>query len=126
MSTMTKRILIIDDEPEITGLIQTALEHDSETYQVITANTGDEGLEKSKKEHPDLVILDVMLPSTGGYEICSKLKYDSAYPKIPVIMLTARGGDLDKKMGMDCGADMYLTKPFDRKKLLSSVHQLLA
>ena len=126
MSHPRKRILVIDDEPEIAELIQSALEHDSGDYEVITANSGNEGLQMTKNEHPDLVILDVMLPSTGGYEVCAKLKCDSSYPKVPVIMLTARGGDLDKKMGLDCGADMYLTKPFDRRKLLNGVHRLLA
>jgi len=117
------RILIVDDEPELTDMLKMRLE--SAGYEVITAVDGQEGLEKAKKEKPDLMILDLMLPKMDGYKVCGLLKNDARYSKIPIIIFTARAQESDVKMGQEVKADAYITKPFEPNKLMSKIKELL-
>ena len=121
---MTKqKILIIDDEPDMVYAVQMRLE--TSGYQVVTALDGNEGLEKARKENPDLIILDVMLPNLDGYKISRMLKFDEKYKNIPIIMFTARGQRDDIKLGYEVGVDVYLVKPFEWKVLLEEINRLL-
>ena len=121
---MTKqKILIIDDEPDMVYAVQMRLE--TSDYQVVTALDGNEGLEKARKENPDLIILDVMLPNLDGYKISRMLKFDEKYKNIPIIMFTARGQRDDIKLGYEVGVDAYLVKPFEWKVLLEEINKLL-
>lgn len=94
-------------------------------FKVLTAKDGQEGLDKARKENPDLIILDLMLPRIDGYKVCRMLKFDEKYKKIPVIIYTARAQEADEKLGYEVGADAYMTKPFDPKKLLARINELL-
>jgi DNA-binding response OmpR family regulator len=82
-------------------------------------------LDKARKENPDLIILDLMLPKIDGYKVCRMLKFDEKYKNIPVIIFTARAQEEDKKLGQDVGADAYLTKPFEPQALLGKIQELL-
>ena len=108
---MPKRILVVDDEVGIVEMLKMRLE--ANNYEVITASDGQEGLEKAKKEKPDLIILDLMLPKMDGYKVCVMLKRDQRYMKIPIIMFTARAQESDRNLGKEVGADEYIAKPFD-------------
>ena len=118
-----KRILIVDDEPDLLMAIKIRLT--AVGYEVIMAKDGAEGLEKARNEKPDLIILDLMLPKINGYKVCRFLKFDENYKHIPVIMLTARAEEDDKTLGMETGADAYMTKPFDNKELIASINNFL-
>lgn len=118
-----QKILIIDDEPDMVYAVQMRLE--TSGYQVVTALDGNEGLEKARKENPDLIILDVMLPNLDGYKISRMLKFDEKYKNIPIIMFTARGQRDDIKLGYEVGVDVYLVKPFEWKVLLEEINRLL-
>src|SRR3990167_9180083 len=100
------KILIVDDEVQLIAMVQMRLEANG--YEVITANDGQEGLEKAKSEKPDLIMLDVMMPKMDGYKVCGLLKNDARYSKIPVILFTARAQQNDKDVGAEVGADAYI------------------
>jgi DNA-binding response OmpR family regulator len=114
------KILVVDDEPSITKSIQYSLE--KEGYQVIVAHTGPDGVEQAKQHKPNLVILDVMLPDLDGYEVCRMIR---AEMPVPIIMLTAKGEEIDKVVGLEIGADEYVTKPFSLRELQARVKALL-
>jgi DNA-binding response OmpR family regulator len=118
-----KRILIVDDEVQLVEMVKMRLE--SAGYEVILAYDGQEGFEKARRDKPDLIILDLMLPKMDGYKVCGLLKNDARYSKIPIIMFTARVQDEDMRLGKDLGAQEYVTKPFDPKILLSKIKELL-
>ncbi|NQT47138.1 MAG: response regulator [Candidatus Omnitrophica bacterium] len=118
-----KRILLVDDEKDLIETLAFRLE--ANEYEVLKAYDGQEGLDKARKEKPDLIILDLMLPKMDGYKVCRMLKFDEKYKQIPIIMFTARAQDSDKKMGEEVGADGYITKPFDPKALLDKIKELL-
>ncbi|MFH1269839.1 MAG: response regulator [Candidatus Omnitrophota bacterium] len=118
-----KKILIVDDEKVLVETVTLRLE--ASGYEVIFAYDGFEGLEKAKKEKPDLIILDLMLPRMDGYKVCGLLKVDTRYKKIPIIMFTARAQESDKKMGKEVGADAYITKPFEPRELLEKINELI-
>ena len=120
---MAKRILIVDDEPHIVSLLEARLK--ASRYEVLSALDGLRALEIAKKEKPDLIILDLMLPKLDGYKVCGLLKKDSRYAKIPILMFTARAQEEDMKLGQEVGADAYITKPFDPKALLDKLRELL-
>ncbi len=120
---MAKRILIVDDEAQLVEMVKMRLE--AAGYEVISAYDGQEGFDKAKKDKPDLIILDLMLPKMDGYKVCGLLKNDARYSKIPVIMFTARVQEEDVRLGKDLGAEEYVTKPFDPKILLSKIKELL-
>jgi DNA-binding response OmpR family regulator len=117
-----KKILIIEDEPELVKAIQIRLQQAG--YEVLSANDGQDALEKTRKENPDLIILDLMLPKIDGYKVCRMLKFDERYKKIPILMLTARAQESDEQLGFEVGADAYLTKPFEYEILLAKVKEL--
>jgi two-component system alkaline phosphatase synthesis response regulator PhoP len=117
---MTK-ILIVEDEPNMVAGLRDNFEY--EGYQVITAGDGVQGLERALADSPDLVVLDVMMPRMSGLEVCKQLK--AKRPSVPVIMLTARGQEVDKVVGLELGADDYVTKPFSIRELLARVKAVL-
>lgn len=118
-----KKILIIDDEADVVEALTHKLQSDG--YEPISARDGQAGLEKAKKEKPDLIILDLMLPKVDGYKVCRMLKFDAKYKKIPIIMCTARAHESDKNLGREVGTDAYITKPFELQALLSKIKELL-
>lgn len=118
-----KKILLVDDEQDMVYAVKMQLEANG--FKVLTAQDGQEGLDKARKENPDLIILDLMLPRIDGYKVCRMLKFDEKYKKIPVIIYTARAQEADEKLGYEVGADAYMTKPFDPKKLLARINELL-
>lgn len=120
---MSKRILIVDDEDQLAMMVEMRLQ--AEGYETLLASDGQEGLEKAKKEMPDLIILDVMMPKMDGYKVCGLLKSDTRYKNIPVILFTARAQDSDQQTGQEVGADGYINKPFQPETLLSKVKELL-
>jgi DNA-binding response OmpR family regulator len=117
---MTK-ILIVEDEPNMVSGLRDNFEF--EGYEVLTAVDGAAGLECALKESPDIVLLDVMMPRMSGLDVCQQLKRKR--PSIPIIMLTARGQEVDKVVGLELGADDYVTKPFSIRELLARVKAVL-
>jgi len=120
---MKKRILIVDDEDDIVAVIKARLE--TAGYEVDCAYDGKEGLKKIKESQPDLAILDIMMPGINGSTLCGMLKYDENFRNLPVILLTAKGAQLDKEIGETVGADAYIVKPFEAQVLLNTVENLL-
>ncbi len=120
---MKKKILLVDDERDLVTAVTFRL--NAEGYDVISALDGQAALDMAKKEKPDLIILDLMLPKLNGYKVCSLLKADMRYRRIPIIMFTARVQEADKKMGLEAGADAYITKPFEASILLAKVKEFL-
>lgn len=120
---MAKKILIVDDEALLQMGVSIRLK--AEGFEVLTASDGLAGLEMARKEEPDLILLDLMLPQMDGYKVCRMLKFDARYKNIPIIMLTARAQDVDKNMGAEAGVNAYLTKPFDHRELLDKIKELL-
>jgi len=114
-----KRILIIDDEPDLLTALKTRFE--AAGYEVLVAQDGAKGLEMARKEKPDLIILDLMIPKINGFRVCRLIKFDETYKHIPIIILTVKAEEEDKNLGMEVGADYYMTKPFDEKVLLQTV-----
>ena len=115
------KILIVEDEPGMVAGLRDNFEF--EGYQVLSAMDGVSGLERALADSPDLVILDVMMPRMSGLDVCKQLK--SKRPAIPIIMLTARGQEVDKVVGLELGADDYVTKPFSIRELLARVKAVL-
>src|SRR5579859_7291933 len=118
---MKTKILIIEDDPHILLGLEEVLR--SESFEVAVCNRGDQALSAFDKHHPALVVLDVMLPGMSGYDICKELRARKI--QTPVLMLTAKGQELDKVVGLDLGADDYVTKPFGVRELLARIHALL-
>ena len=118
-----KKILVVDDEVDLVETIRFPLE--SEGFTVLVAYNGEDALNQARTENPDLILLDIMLPKLDGYKVCRLLKFDERYRNIPIIMLTARVQEKDKTIGMETGADEYITKPFDMDKLLEKVKAYL-
>jgi len=119
-----KRVLIVDDEPDIVESIKFSLELEDD-IGTIEAYDGEEALAKARKEAPDLILLDIMLPKINGYKVARLLKFDAAYKNIPIIMLTARAQESDIKTGGETGANEYVTKPFDMEMLVAMVKKYL-
>lgn len=117
------KIMIIDDEPFILVMIEERLKRAG--FKVITHKQSVNALEKIRAERPDLIILDWMMPEISGLEVCKSLKADPELCSIPVIMLTAKSQEDDEKLGMNCGVDRYITKPFSPKQLVEDVVQTL-
>ena len=113
-------ILIVDDDPLITGPTEKALT--SAGYQVVVAGDGESGLRAAAEIEPDLVVLDVMMPVMDGWEVCKHLREESV---VPILMLTALGDEVDRILGLELGADDYLTKPFSTRELLARIKALL-
>ncbi len=110
------KILVVDDEASIVNIISFNLK--KEGYEVVTAEDGEMALDMAKSEKPDLILLDIMMPKMDGYEVCRKIRKDS---EVPIIMLTARADEVDKVIGLEMGADDYVTKPFGNRELIARV-----
>lgn len=117
---MKNKILVVDDERNIVELIRLYLE--KEDFETICAYNGSEAIEKFRAESPDLIILDLMLPETDGWQVCREIRKTS---QVPIIMLTAKSDTFDKVLGLELGADDYMTKPFEAKELLARVKAVL-
>ncbi|CAN5642950.1 response regulator transcription factor [soil metagenome] len=117
---MARTVLVVDDEQSLREALAWSLEQDG--HRVITAADGREALEKFRAEQPDLVLLDLMLPELSGMEVCRILRHES---DVPILMLTARGSEIDKVVGLEVGADDYVTKPFSQRELQARVRALL-
>lgn len=118
---MTARVLVVEDDPAILRGLTDNLRY--EHYEVLTSSDGEAALERIRTDQPDLVILDLMLPRMSGYEICRKVREEGL--TVPILMLTARGEEADRVLGLDIGADDYVTKPFSIRELLARVRVLL-
>lgn len=118
-----KTILVIDDEKDLIKLIDHNLSRDG--YLVLGANDGIQGFSAAKKQKPDIILLDIMLPGMDGLDVCRKLKSDADTAHIPVIMLTARAQETDKVSGLELGADDYITKPFSPRELAARIKAVL-
>ena len=119
-----QRILLVDDEPSIVKMVGKRLE--VEGFEVVVAMDGQEGLSRAQTERPDLIVLDLMLPKLNGYEVCTMLKQDARFQRIPIILFTAKAQEKDEKLGMECGANAYVRKPFRAQELLEKIHGLIA
>jgi DNA-binding response OmpR family regulator len=120
-ATRKTRILIVEDEPAMVAGLRDNFEY--EGYEVISADDGVKGLERVFADEPDLVVLDVMMPRMSGLEVCKQVK--AKRPTVPIIMLTARGQEIDKVVGLELGADDYVTKPFSIRELMARVKAVL-
>jgi two-component system alkaline phosphatase synthesis response regulator PhoP len=120
-SARKTRILIVEDEPAMVAGLRDNFEY--EGYDVISAGDGESGLERALADDPDLVVLDVMMPRMSGLEVCKRVK--ARRPSVPIIMLTARGQEIDKVVGLELGADDYVTKPFSIRELIARVKAVL-
>jgi two-component system alkaline phosphatase synthesis response regulator PhoP len=120
---MARKILVVDDEEVLVEAIMYNLVQSG--YQVLTASDGVTALEIARRETPDLIVLDVMLPGMDGLEICRQLRREKRTSTVPIIMLTAKADEIDKVVGLEVGADDYVTKPFGRRELLARIRALL-
>ncbi|MCD4841616.1 MAG: response regulator [Methanosarcinales archaeon] len=123
LSDTRQKILIVDDELDTLIPLKRALE--AEDYLVVEASSGMEAIEKARSAHPDLILLDLMMPGMDGFEVCNVLKDDVLTSHIPIIMLTAKGEIDDKIEGIETGADDYVTKPFDLGELKARIKMIL-
>lgn len=121
---MAQKILVVDDEEDIVTALSIRLK--ALGYEVVTASDGMAGLEAARTQNPDLMLLDIMLPKLDGYKVCRMLKFDEKTRHIPIIMITAKVADSNKKMGEEVGADAYLTKPFNPEELVARIKDLIS
>lgn len=120
------KILIVDDEIHIRQLIEQTLEElEDEGVELLTAGDGQAALDIIKTEKPNLVFLDIMIPHMSGYDVCRTVKKDLAMQGVYIVLLTAKGQEFDKQKGVEVGADLYMTKPFDPDKLLEKAEEVL-
>ena len=123
---MAKKILIVDDEPHIRMLIEQTLEElEDEGVEFLTAENGEQALGIIESEKPDMVFLDVMMPKLNGMEVCRRVKKELLLERIYIILLTAKGQELDRLKGQEVGADVYMTKPFDPEVILAKAREVL-
>lgn len=122
-TSVRPKILVVDDEPEAVELVEFNLKQAG--YDVLTALDGAAALTKARAKTPDLIVLDLMLPEMSGLEVCQTLRRDPATARIPIIMLTARAAEIDRVLGLELGADDYLTKPFSPRELVLRVKKIL-
>lgn len=118
-----RKVLVVDDEVNITQIMEFSI--GAEGYDVVTAANGEEAISKARKEQPNLIILDIMMPKVDGYEVCRVLKRDPLTKRIPVILLTAKGREIDKRLGYEVGASDYVVKPFSPSQLINKVNSYL-
>lgn len=117
------KILIVDDEEHIRELLRYNLK--KEGYKIFCAENGKEALEIAKEKKPTLILLDVMLPQMDGYDVCKEIRKDNSISTTPIIMITAKGEELDKVLGLELGADDYITKPFSIRELIARIKAVL-
>jgi len=123
MARVKPKILVVDDEPDAVELIEFNLK--GAGFDVVTAADGEEALRLARGHAPDLVLLDLMLPEVDGLEVCKILRRDSTTASLPIVMVTAKAGELDRVLGLELGADDYVTKPFSPRELVLRVKNLL-
>ncbi|MNT46886.1 Transcriptional regulatory protein YycF [compost metagenome] len=121
---MSKSVLIADDEPNIVISLEFLLEQAG--YRIRVAHDGKEALEAIQRQPPDLVLLDVMMPNLSGYDLCQRIRENPAWQHMRIVMLTAKGREVEVSKGLALGADAYITKPFSTQELLAQVRDLLA
>jgi DNA-binding response OmpR family regulator len=121
---MKKKILIVDDEKDMVDIVAIRLE--AAGYEWISAFDGEEGLDKARRERPDLIVLDLMLPKLDGYKVCRMLKSDEKYRDIPIILFTAQAQKKDSDAGKEAGSDAYIVKPFEPQVLIDKIGELLS
>ena len=117
------KVLVVDDEEYIQHILNFSF--GAEGYEVVTASDGEEGVSKAKDEKPDVIVMDIMMPKMDGYEACKQIKTDPQTKDIPVILLTAKGRDADRKLGSEVGADDYVVKPFSPGRLIERVEGIM-
>jgi DNA-binding response OmpR family regulator len=120
---MSKKILIADDEPNIVTALEFLLQRNG--YEVLIARNGDAALKLVEAHKPDLVLLDVMMPVKSGYEVCQRMRERPDWRHIKIVMLTAKGRDVEMNKGLSLGADLYITKPFSTQELVAKINGLL-
>jgi DNA-binding response OmpR family regulator len=120
---MSKKILIADDEPNIVAAVEFLLQRDG--YEVHVARNGEDALKLVEDCHPDLVLLDVMMPVRSGYDVCKRIRERADWRHIKIIMLSAKGRDAEVNKGLATGADVYITKPFSTRELMDKIKGLL-
>ena len=117
------RILVVDDESDLVSVLRFGLE--IEGFEVIDAADGEEGLRLAREARPTLMLLDLMLPKMDGYKVCRTLKFDERYKRMPIIILSARSGEQDRKLALEMGADAFVSKPYDMKDLVAKIRARL-
>lgn len=124
---MPGKILIVDDEVHIRMLLEQTLEELEEDFgiEILSAQNGEEGLALIKTQQPDVVFLDIMMPKLNGYEVCQRVKDDPSITDIGIVLLTAKGQEVDRRQGLELGASRYMTKPFDPDEVLKVAKELL-
>jgi two-component system, OmpR family, alkaline phosphatase synthesis response regulator PhoP len=120
---MAKKVLIADDEPNIVTALEFLLQRNG--YEVYIARNGEGALKLVEQHHPDLVLLDVMMPLKSGYEVCQRMRERPDWRHIKIVMLTAKGRDVEMSKGLSIGADLYITKPFSTQELIAKINRLL-
>ena len=118
-----KKILIIDDEKTFINPVKLFLE--KQDFTVLEAYDGFSGLEKARSEHPDLILMDLMLPGMNGYQVCRLLKFDAHYKDIPIFIVSAKDTEEDQNIGKKAGADLYITKPIDFESIVNKMKEYL-
>ena len=127
MDNSNHKVLIADDEAYIRLLIEQTLEDfEDQGVEILTANNGEDALQIIQTELPNLVFLDVMMPKMNGYEVCQAVKQDPTLEKVYIVILTAKGQELDRQRGEQVGADLFMTKPFDPDELVDLAGKVLA
>jgi len=123
---MAQKVLVVDDEAHIRMLIEQTLEDlEDDGVEILTASNGQEAYDLIMEERPDLVYLDVMMPKMNGFDVCQKIKFENGIEQTYIILLTAKGQEIDRKRGEEVGADLYMTKPFDPDALLDKAREVL-
>jgi DNA-binding response OmpR family regulator len=123
---MAAAILIADDEMHILLLIEQSIEElEDEGVEILTVNNGEEALDTARRRHPDVILLDVMMPKMNGFEVCEAIRQDASIGDTHIILLTAKGQEYDRRRGEEVGANRYVTKPFDPDELLALVRSAL-
>jgi len=120
---MSKRILVVDDEPNIVLSLEFLMKQAG--FDVVTATDGEEALREVESNIPDLILLDVMMPKLDGYAVCQTIRTKDEYESVKIIMLTAKGRDIEREKGLSLGADDYVTKPFSTQEVVEKVQQML-
>jgi CheY-like chemotaxis protein len=118
------RILIVDDEPNIVLALELLMKR--EGYEILTVDDGQKVFEVVREFNPDLILLDIMMPKMDGYEVCQRIRADASLKDISIIMLTAKGREVEKEKGLALGADYYITKPFSTREVIMKVKEILA
>jgi len=123
MPAARPRILVVDDEADLVAVLRLGLE--LEGFEVIDAGDGEHGLERARKDQPDLILLDLMLPKLDGYKVCRALKFDDGYKRIPIFILSARPGEQDRRLAFEMGAEAFITKPYELPDLVARIRRRL-